>query len=1159
MAYLSQNLPDPTRHRGTRKYFNHFAEVMDMPNLIEVQLNSYKWFMEKGLKELFGEVTPIKDFTGKNLELFFADYFLDKPKYDEKTAKERNTTYEAPLYVSVKLVNKVTGKTKTQDVYLGDFPLLTPRGTFVINGVERVVVSQLVKSPGVFFSGEVARGRNWYGAKIIPNRGAWLEIETDLNGVLSVKIDRKRRIPVTALLRVFGFASDEEILAAFADVDTNPDMNYMQSTLDKDPTKNADEGFKEVYKRIRPGDLATVDNARSLIEAMFFHADRYDLSEVGRYKLNQRLNIEDREDHVLTKQDMVDIIKEIIRLNNTQDEWDDIDHLSNRRVRAVGELIQGKFRIGLARMSRIAKDRMSLADIETVTPAQLIHVRPIVAVIQEFFSSSQLSQFMDQTNPLAELEHKRRLSALGPGGLSRERAGFEVRDVHHSHYGRLCPITTPEGPNIGLVAHLASFARINDFGFIETPYRKIVKFLPNDGVSAVGQTAITELKDAAGKIIVAPHEKITAESAKVLAKNDELPEIRIKPYVTKEITYLDAYEEEEFSIAQANTLFDENGYFAEDRVSVRLHGEPAIGDTNDLDFMEVSPKQIISITTSLIPFVEHDDANRALMGSNMQRQAVSCIKTDSPVVGTGVEGKAAYDSGQVAINEHDGVVSSVTGDRIVVTDKAGKKHDYELQKFVRSNTSTSINQHPIVFKGQEVKAGQPIADGASIEKAELALGQNVLVAFMSWGGGNFEDSILISSRVVEEDRYSSIHIEDFKIDVRDTKLGPEIITRDIPNVGEEKLKDLDENGVIRIGAQVKAGDILVGKITPKGETDLTAEEKLLRVIFGEKSRDVKDTSLSLPHGEYGKVVHIREFSREQGDKLPSGVIKSIQVSVAVLRKIQVGDKMAGRHGNKGVISQIIPVEDMPFMEDGTPVDIILNPLGVASRMNIGQILETHLGLAASKLGYKVATPPLDGVPESTIKAELKKAGYPEDGKVHMYDGKSGTKFTEKVTVGIIYMLKLHHLVDDKMHARSTGPYSLITQQPLGGKAQFGGQRFGEMEVWALEGYGAAHTLQEMLTIKSDDVVGRAKTYESIVKGEPIKKPNVPESFRVLVKELQSLCLNVELIGEKLLEDEDMAGEVQQLATTDEKIDMMSDPEPVLVDGEDGAKKKKAKK
>ena len=1145
----------PSRHRGDRKYFTGLSEVMEMPNLIEAQLRSYKWFLDKGLKELFEEINSIKDFTGKNLELFFGDYYLDKPKYDEKTAKERNTTFEAPLYVSVKLVNKVTGKTKTQDVYLGDFPLMTPRGTFVINGVERVVVSQLVKSPGVFFSGETARGRNWYGAKIIPNRGAWLEIDTDNNGIMSVKIDRKRRIPVTALLRVFGYTSDEEILAAFADIDTNPDMRYMQSTLDKDPSKSADEGFKEVYKRIRPGDLATVDNARSLIEAMFFHADRYDLSEVGRYKLNQRLGVTGREDKILTKQDLTEILREIIRLNNSQGVWDDIDHLSNRRVRAVGELIQGKFRVGLARMSRIAKDRMSLADIETVTPAQLIHVRPIVAVIQEFFSSSQLSQFMDQTNPLAELEHKRRLSALGPGGLSRERAGFEVRDVHRSHYGRLCPITTPEGPNIGLVAHLASFARINDFGFIETPYRKVLNNVPNDGKSAAGYIALLDLADEYEKVVVPAGQMISKEAAAALASNTALTQIRIKPKATDEIEFLDAYEEQFVVIGQATTLIGDDNYFVDERTSVRVHGEPSIASTDEINYLEVSPKQIISVTTSLIPFLEHDDANRALMGSNMQRQAVSCIKPEAPVVGTGVEGKAAYDSGQVLIAENDGVVASVTSEKVVIMEKNGKKRDYPLLKFIRSNTSTSINQHPIVKKGQEIKAGDPLADGASIDKGELALGQNMLVAFMSWEGGNYEDAILISSKVVQDDRYSSIHIEDFKIDVRDTKLGPEIITRDIPNVGEEKLKDLDENGVVRIGAQVKAGDILVGKITPKGETDLTAEEKLLRVIFGEKSRDVKDTSLTLPHGEYGKVVHIREFSREQGDKLPSGVIKSIQVSVAVLRKIQVGDKMAGRHGNKGVISQVIPVEDMPFMEDGRPVDIILNPLGVASRMNIGQILETHLGLAAKKLGYTVASPALDGVPEEVIRSELKRAGYPENGKVMLYDGKSGQSFVEKVTVGIIYMLKLHHLVDDKMHARSTGPYSLITQQPLGGKAQFGGQRFGEMEVWALEGYGAAHTLQEMLTIKSDDVVGRAKTYESIVKGEAIKKPNVPESFRVLVKELQSLCLNVELIGESVSPEEaavETAGEIRELLTTDE-------PAKELVAADGKGKKKKLKK
>jgi DNA-directed RNA polymerase subunit beta len=1067
-----------------RKRFSTIPEVMDLPNLIEIQTRSYGWFFEKGLKELFEEISPVKDFTGKNLELHFGQYFLDKPKFNELVAKERNTTYEAPLYVQVKLINKAKNKTKTQDVYLGDFPLMTNRGTFVINGVERVVVSQLIKSPGAFFSATYARGRNYYGGKIIPNRGAWLEFDTDLNGVIGVKIDRKRRIPVTALMRVFGLSTDEEILAAFADVDTNPDLKYIQNTLEKDSSKNSDGGFKEVYKRIRPGDLATVDNARSLIEAMFFNFDRYDLSEVGRYKFNQRLRIKDRQDRILTKDDLIGVIREIVSLNNSQEPPDDIDHLANRRVRSVGELIQTKFRVGLTRMSRIAKDRMSLADLETVMPAQLIHVRPIVAVMQEFFSSSQLSQFMDQTNPLAELEHKRRLSAMGPGGLSRERAGFEVRDVHRSHYGRLCPITTPEGPNIGLVAHLASYASVNEFGFIETPYRKVAK-------------------EADGR-----------------------------RHITDQIDYLDAHEEGQYIIAQANTEIDAQGYFVKDRVPVRVHSEPSIASTADIDYMDVSPKQIVSITTSLIPFLEHDDANRALMGSNMQRQAVPCIRPQSPIVGTGVEEKAAFDSGQIVLCEASGTVTSVTGEKIVVTDDEGTKREYFLKKFLRSNTSTSINQKPIVRREEKVLRGQALADGPATEQGELALGQNVLVAFMSWSGYNYEDAVIISSRLVQDDRFSSIHIEDFKVDVRDTKLGPEIVTRDIPNVGEEKLKDLDETGVVRIGAQVKAGDILVGKITPKGETDLTAEEKLLRVIFGEKARDVKDTSLSLPHGEYGKVVNIREFSRDKGDKLPSGVIRSIQVSVAVVRKISVGDKMAGRHGNKGVISRIVPIEDMPFMEDGTPVDIILNPLGVASRMNLGQILETHLGLAAHKLGYKVASPVLDGVTEEIIKQELKKGGYPEDGKVMLYDGKAGKSFDGKVTVGYIYMMKLHHLVDDKMHARSTGPYSLITQQPLGGKAQFGGQRFGEMEVWALEGYGAAHTLQEMLTIKSDDVVGRSKTYESIVKGEPIKTPNVPESFRVLVKELQSLCLDVNLIGEEVIGSEE--GEVRELVTLSER-------------------------
>ncbi len=1096
-----------------RKFFtDHNQDVAPLPNLIEVQLNSYRWFVEKGLKELLGEVNPIRDFTGKNLELFFGDYFFDKPKYDEIGSREKNSTYEAPLYVSAKLANKVTGKTKTQDVYFGDFPLMTPRGTFIINGVERVVVNQLIKSPGVFFTAEFQRGKNFYGAKIIPNRGAWLELDTDAAGVIGVKIDRKRRIPITALLRVFGLTSNEEILETFRDVDTDPDTKYIQNTLEKDASTSADEGYKEVYKRIRPGDLATVDNAKSLISGMFFHEERYDLSPVGRYKFNQRLHVADNNRALLSKEDLVMVVKEIIRLNNTQELPDDIDHLANRRVRAVGELIQARFRVGLARMARIAKDRMSLADLETVTPAQLIHVRPIVATMQEFFSSSQLSQFMDQTNPLAELEHKRRLSAMGPGGLSRERAGFEVRDVHRSHYGRLCPITTPEGPNIGLVAHLATYARVNDFGFIETPYRMVKKYAKNDGKDLADEISFFDIKDADGKIIVAAGQKATAEQAKAAAKLDTILEFRIKPRMTNEIKYMDAFEEEQLTIGQSNSNNDADGYFLDARASVRVHSSPTIASTDDIDCLDVSPKQIISVTTSLIPFLEHDDANRALMGSNMQRQAVSCIRPAAPLVGTGMESKAARDSGQVILAEEDGEVTSSTGDKIVVVNDKGKKKEYGLLKFLRTNSATAINQIPRVHKGQHVKKGDYLADGASTEHGELALGQNVVVAFMSWEGGNYEDAILVSERMVQQDRFSSIHIDDFKIDVRDTKLGPEQVTRDIPNVGEEKLKDLDETGVIRVGAQVKAGDILVGKITPKGETDLTAEEKLLRVIFGEKSRDVKDTSLTLPHGEYGKVVNIREFSRQAGDKLPSGVIRSIQVSVAVLRKIQVGDKMAGRHGNKGVISKIIPVEDLPFMDDGTPVDLILNPLGVVSRMNLGQILETHMGMAALRLGYKVATPVLDGITESQIKSELEKSGIPTDGKVYLFDGKTGERFDEKVTVGVAYMLKLHHLVDDKMHARSTGPYSLITQQPLGGKAQFGGQRFGEMEVWALEGYGAAHTLQEMLTIKSDDVVGRSKTYEAIVKGEPIKKPNVPESFRVLVKELQSLCLDVELLG-----------------------------------------------
>ncbi|MFO0702359.1 MAG: DNA-directed RNA polymerase subunit beta [Candidatus Andersenbacteria bacterium] len=1064
---MSTSTTAQTVKPAERKFFTARHDSIDLPNLIEVQLDSYRWFLEKGLRELFDELNPIEDFTAKELELHFLDYYLDEAKFDEHTAKARNTTFEAPLRVKIRLVNKRTGEIKDQEVFLGDFPLMTDRGTFIINGVERVIVSQLIRSPGVYFTAERAHGENYYGAKLIPNRGAWLEFDTDSAGVISVKIDRKRKVAATALLRAFGYETNEEITALFTDVDTDPDTKYLAATIAKDPSRSHADGLKEVYKRIRPGDLATVENAKQMIESMFFDFDRYDFGRVGRYKLNQRFGEQraiDRTTRIFQKEDLVHIIKEIIRLNNTQEAPDDIDHLGNRRVRAIGELIQNKFRVGMARLERIVRDRMSTLDIDTLTPAQLINARPVIAAVKEFFTNSQLSQFMDQTNPLSELEHKRRLSAMGPGGLSRERAGFDVRDVHPSHYGRICPIQTSEGPNIGLIGHLASYCKVNEYGFLETPFRKVEK-------------------DAAGR-----------------------------PRVTKELVYLDAFEEGRAVTAPATIGINDEGYFTQDKDQVRSKGESGIRPTSAVQYVDVSPKQIISIATALIPFLEHDDANRALMGSNMQRQAVSTIVPDSPVVGTGIEATAARDSGQVVVSAAAGKVVAVDAKHVDVLQDDGQLKTYGLLTYTISNQNTAMHQRPLVDVGQTVKKGDVLADGASIQKGELALGQNMLVAFASWGGGNYEDAVLISSRVVEADRFSSVHIENFSMDVRDTKLGPEIVTRDIPNIGEEKLKDLDEEGIIRIGAQVKNGDILVGKITPKGETDLTAEERLLRAIFGEKARDVKDTSLYLPHGEYGKVIDVKLFSRDQGDKLPTGVIKTIQVSVAQLRKVQAGDKMAGRHGNKGVISRIVPVEDMPFLEDGTPVDVVLNPLGVASRMNIGQILETHLGWAAYKQGYKVATPAFDGVNEQQIKAELKKAGLPEDGKVQLFDGRTGKKFGTKSTVGIMYMLKLHHLVEDKMHQRSIGPYSLVTQQPLGGKAQFGGQRFGEMEVWALEGYGSSHTLQEMLTIKSDDVLGRSKTYEAIVKGEPIRKPNVPESFNVLVRELMSLGLSVEMIG-----------------------------------------------
>jgi len=1053
-----------------RKSFSKLKEVLPMPDLIEIQKDSYEWFLKEGLLELFDEINPVTDFIGRDLELYLEDYYLDEPKFSEVESREKNITYEAPLRVKARLLNKKTNRAINQEVFLGDFPLITDKGTFIINGIERVVVSQLIRSAGVMFTAEFAKGKKCYGAKVIPNRGAWLEIESDPNKVLWVRIDRKRKVAITSLLRAFGYETDEELIKLFADVDlvkNKDEKSFLEATIEKDAAKNEAEGLQEVYRRIRPGDLASVENARQLIHSMFFRFDRYDFGRVGRYKLNRRFNLtlpsNKKENRILRKEDLVLIIKEVIRLNITKEPEDDIDHLGNRRIRAIGGLIQNRFRVGLARMERIIKDRMSTSDVASLTPSKLINARPVIGVVREFFMSSQLSQFMDQTNPLAELEHKRRLSAMGPGGLTRERAGFDVRDVHATHYGRICPIATPEGPNIGLVGHLASYARLNSYGFLETPYRKVV------------------------------HDKKGS-------------------HVTDEIVYLDAFEEEKYITVDATIPVDDNDYFIVHKFEVRKYGQPGMEDVDKIDFMGVAANQIISIATSLIPFMEHNDGQRSLMGTNMQRQAVPLVKAEAPIVGTGVEARAARDSGHVALANEDGVVVKVEAANIEIQNKKGAIDKYPLNKFLRSNSSTCINQHPVVELGQKVKKGDVLSDGPSIDNGELSLGRNVLVAFMTWEGFNYEDAVIISERLVKEDIYSSIHIENYTIDVRDTKLGPEVITNDIPNISEEKLKNLDEDGIIRIGAEISSGDILVGKITPKGETTLSAEEKLLRAIFGEKAKDVRDSSLYLEHGEHGKVVDIKIFSREDGDKLSAGVLQSIQVSVANLRKIQVGDKMSGRHGNKGVISKVVPIEDMPYMADGTPIDIILSPLGIISRMNLGQLLETHLGFAAKKLGYRIMSPALNGISEDQIKGELVRAGLPEDGKITLYDGKTGNPYDHKITVGYKYVLKLNHMVEDKIHQRSIGPYSLITQQPLGGKAQFGGQRFGEMEVWALEGYGAAHTLQEMLTIKSDDVPGRSKAYEAIIKGEEIEKLNVPESFNVLIRELKGLGLNVELLG-----------------------------------------------
>ncbi len=1325
----------------TRHSFARIQDTILVPRLIETQISSFEWFKREGLQELFEEISPITDFTGKNLELRFLDYTFGKPRYDEFQCRERDLTYAAPLRVNVWLdviiarndfdvpadekatfavkaardsyltanvhfMKSVTGpvilevyddqdhrvlnvevkpsnlrdmshhelswnaqsnqnyrievvadkraigtltivERKESELFLGDFPIMTENGTFIYNGAERVVVSQLIRSPGVYFKEEQdpASGRPLYSAKLIPNRGAWLEFETSKRDVVSVKVDRKRKLPVTILLRAIlawvedsdtgewkwvsddkldQTGLDEQLIELFQQVDNDTDHQFIKTTLDKDSTHHARDALMELYKRLRPGDPPTLENARSLIESLLFNARRYDLAKVGRYKLNK--NLWERNEasrltsdgqstapnfptsRVLFPDDIVKIVEQLILLNNGHGKADDIDHLGNRRVRTVGELIQQQFRVGLLRMERVIKERMSLQDSETATPNGLINIRPVVAAMREFFGGSQLSQFMDQTNPLAELTNKRRLSALGPGGLSRDRAGFEVRDVHHSHYGRICPVETPEGPNIGLIGTMSTFSRVNEMGFLETPYRKVYGNIDNTPIWLERGWLIREVRDLrTGEIIVPVGTRIDKDIAITIAvgllrgqylgeslydenqqliaeagreinrelayKIAELPlkRIKIKPVVSQEVVYLSADEEDKYIVVQANAPIDEYGRFQTNMVSCR-HGEIFLKENIDrVHYMDVSPKQVVSVSTALIPFLEHDDANRALMGSNMQRQAVPLLRPDAPIVGTGMEYLAARDSGQVIVAKGTCRVASATTDQIVVENEEhhldevmdlaehgivldedivdpelgdiifGKgteikeavasklealpsrikqkippikvRRTYRLRKFMRSNQDTCINQRPGVVRNQQVANGQVIADSSSTDNGELALGQNILVAYMPWEGGNFEDAILVSERLVREDIFTSIHIEKYEVEARDTKLGPEEITRDIPNVGQDSLRNLDDRGIIYVGAEVQPNDILVGKITPKGETDLTAEERLLRAIFGEKAREVKDSSLRVPNGVRGKVIDVKVFSRAEGAELPVGVNQTVRVLLCQKRKISAGDKMAGRHGNKGVVSRVLPIEDMPFLPDGRPVDIILNPIGVPSRMNIGQILETHLGWAAARLGYRVATPVFDGAWEEQIKDLLEEAGLPRDGKVTLYDGRTGIPFDKPVTVGYAYMLKLAHLVEDKIHARSTGPYSLVTQQPLGGKAQFGGQRFGEMEVWALEAYGAAYTLQEMLTVKSDDVVGRVKTYEAIVKGEPIQEAGVPESFKVLIKELQSLGLSVEVLTE----------------------------------------------
>lgn len=1049
-----------------RVYFTSGDNALPLPNLIAHQKDSWRWFVEEGLSEIFSEINPIDDYTGQKLSLKFGKYYFGEPKNTDQFAKENNLTFEAPLHATVELTNKTTGVVEEQEIYLGEYPWMTERGTFIINGTERVVVSQLIRSAGVFFTAETIAGRNYYGAKIIPGRGAWMEFETASNGAIYVKIDRRRKMPATTLLRALGYPKTSEIKELFADIDTG-DVKYIDETLDKDASRGANEALIEVYRRLRPGDLATVDNARQMIERMFFDFKRFDYSRVGRYKLNQRLGLDvanTAENRTLQMSDLVAILREVIRLNNTQEPADDIDALSNRRVRLVGELIARQFRVGMLRMQRNAMDRMSVADLESVSPSQLINARPIVAAVREFFTSSQLSQLLDEVNPLSELSHKRRLSSTGPGGLTRERAGFEVRDAHPTHYGRICSVETPEGANIGLVLNLAAYARVNEYGFIETPYLRV--------------------KD--GK-------------------------------VTDELVYLDASQEIGEVIADAGEALNEDGTFRDERVNARSNMQPSQVDASQVTFMDAAHRQILGSTAALVPFIEKTRVDRALTGSNMQRQAVPLLCPESATVGTGIEKAVAENSGHLIQASGDGEVVRADADEVHVKYADGVKI-YTLKHFVKNNDDRCYNQKVRVERGDKVKKGDILIEGASIAGGEIALGKNLLVAFMPWGGYNMEDAIIMSRRLVEDDRLTSINIKDYTVEVRETKLGPEIVTRDIPNVSEESLRHLDENGIVQIGSEVKAGDVLVGKITPKGEQELSSEERLLRAIFGEKAKDVRDTSQRMNNAGGGKVVGVKIFSRENGHELKAGVLMQIQIFVAQLRKIGVGDKMAGRFGNKGVVAKVLPVEDMPFLEDGTPVDVVLNPLGVPSRMNLGQIFETHLGMAARALGYRVATPSFNGVPSEKISDELEKAGLARDGKSQLFDGRTGEPFEERTTVGVMHMIKLHHMVSDKIHARSTGPYTMVTQQPLGGKAQNGGQRFGEMEVWALEAYGAAATLQEMLTIKSDDVYGRAKAYESIIKDEPIVGPKLPESFNVLVKELQGLGLRVDLVDDEATVD-----------------------------------------